>query len=69
MDTMDEREPTTSHPPAKETAHGLPWLRDLYEYFAPVRKEILERGVSEAEINADVDAAIAAVQAKRSTTG
>ena len=44
---------------------GSPWLRELYEYFAPVREEILRRGISEEEINADIDAAIAAVRAER----
>ena len=48
-----------------ETAQGSPWLRELYEHFAPVRQEILERGISEAEVNADIDAAIEAVRAKR----
>ena len=44
---------------------GSPWLRELYEYFAPVRQEILDRGISEEEVNADIDAAIAAVRAER----
>ena len=44
---------------------GSPWLRELYEYFAPVREEILARGISEEEVNADIDAAIAAVRAER----
>ncbi len=37
-------------------------LRELYEHFAPVREEILAQGVSEAEINADIDAALQAVR-------
>jgi AbrB family looped-hinge helix DNA binding protein len=44
---------------------GSPGLRALYEYFAPVREEILTRGISEEEVNADIDAAIAAVRAER----
>ena len=44
---------------------GSPWLRELYEYFAPVRDEILARGISEEEINADIDAAIAEVRAEQ----
>ena len=66
---MDERDPATprcQHTDAAE--HGSPWLKELYDYFAPVRQEILERGVSEAELNADIDAAIAAVRAGRRTT-
>ncbi len=48
-----------------DESQGSPWLRELYEYFAPVREEILRRGISEEEINADIDAAIAAVRAER----
>lgn len=47
---------------------GSPWFRALYEYFAPVRQEILGRGISEEEVNADIDAAIAAVRAERRAT-
>lgn len=48
-----------------DPSKGSPWLRELYEYFAPVREEIVRRGISEEEINADTDAAIAAVRAER----
>jgi bifunctional DNA-binding transcriptional regulator/antitoxin component of YhaV-PrlF toxin-antitoxin module len=51
--------------PAVDTQEGSPGLRALYEYFAPVREEILARGISEEEVNADIDAAIAAVRAER----
>ena len=44
---------------------GSQWLHELYEYFAPVREEILRRGISEEEVNADIDAAIAAVRAEQ----
>jgi bifunctional DNA-binding transcriptional regulator/antitoxin component of YhaV-PrlF toxin-antitoxin module len=44
---------------------GSPWLRELYEYFAPVREDILRRGISEEEVNADIDAAIAEVRAEQ----
>ncbi|MCD6031554.1 MAG: hypothetical protein K0S78_3728 [Thermomicrobiales bacterium] len=47
------------------TEKGSPWLRALYEYYAPVREEILRRGISEEEVNADIDAAIAAARAER----
>lgn len=40
-------------------------LRALYEYFAPVREEVLARGISEEEVNADIDAAVAAVRAEQ----
>jgi bifunctional DNA-binding transcriptional regulator/antitoxin component of YhaV-PrlF toxin-antitoxin module len=44
---------------------GSPWLKELYDYFAPVRQEVLDRGISEEELNADIDAAIAEVRAER----
>lgn len=50
---------------ARDTEEGSPGLRALYEYFAPVREEILARGISEEEVNADIDAAIAASRAER----
>lgn len=50
---------------ASDTEEGSPGLRALYEYFAPVREEILARGITEAEVNADIDAAIAASRAER----
>jgi bifunctional DNA-binding transcriptional regulator/antitoxin component of YhaV-PrlF toxin-antitoxin module len=48
-----------------EAPKGSPWLRELYEYFAPVREEIFRRGISEEEVNADIDAAIAEVRAEQ----
>src|SRR5215216_3158783 len=48
-----------------EAPNGSAWLRELYEYFAPVREEILRRGISEEEVNADIDAAIAEVRAEQ----
>jgi len=48
-----------------ETAEGSPWLQELYAYFAPVRQEIIDRGISEDEVNADIDAAIQEVRALR----
>ncbi len=47
-----------------ETAAGSPWLRELYEYFTPVREEIAAAGYTEEEVNADIDAALAEVRAK-----
>jgi hypothetical protein len=41
---------------------GSLWLRDLYEYFAPVREDIRKRGISEAELYEDIDAAVRAVR-------
>lgn len=39
-------------------------IAELYDYFAPVRDEVLAQGISEEEINADIDAAIAEVRAE-----
>ena len=44
--------------PVEVKPKGSPWLRELYEHFAPVREEILKRGISEEELNADIDAAV-----------
>ena len=52
-----------------EASNGSPWLRELYEYFAPVREDILRRGISEEEVNADMDDAIAEVRAERRAKG
>src|SRR3712207_3180108 len=45
---------------ATETAGGSPWLKELYERFAPVRQEA--EGSSEEEINATIDIAVKAVR-------
>lgn len=44
---------------------GSPGLRALYEYFAPVREEILASGITQEELFADIDAAVAAVRAEK----
>jgi bifunctional DNA-binding transcriptional regulator/antitoxin component of YhaV-PrlF toxin-antitoxin module len=48
-----------------ERDEGSDWLKKLYDYYAPVRAEILARGISEEEVNADIDAAIAEVRAEQ----
>ena len=50
-----------------ERSEGSPGLRALYEYFAPVREEILARGISQEELYADIDAAIEEVRAEERT--
>lgn len=37
-------------------------LRELHEHFAPVREEIRVRGISEEEVNVDINAALYAVR-------
>ena len=46
-------------------APGSSWVRDFYDYFAPVRAEIAAAGYTEDEVNADIDAAIRAVRTER----
>jgi AbrB family looped-hinge helix DNA binding protein len=63
--TLDDGELRIRPVRVSEQPAGSPWLKELYEYFAPVREEIIARGISEEEVNADIDAAIAEVRAKR----
>lgn len=48
-----------------QTLSGSPWLSKLYEYFGDVRREAKRKKYSEAEINASIDGALAAVRAVR----
>jgi bifunctional DNA-binding transcriptional regulator/antitoxin component of YhaV-PrlF toxin-antitoxin module len=50
----------------KEPA-GSRWLRELYEFFAPVREEAIERGLTEDEINDAIDQAVEAVRTKHAS--
>jgi hypothetical protein len=43
-------------------AAGSPWLKELYDLFAPVREEAKQ--FSEAEIDAAVDSAVRSVRRK-----
>ncbi len=49
----------------REQTQGSPWLRELYELFTPVRHEAIDKGYTEEEINADIDAAIRASRDER----
>jgi AbrB family looped-hinge helix DNA binding protein len=40
------------------------WFKELYELFAPVRQEVLDRGYTEEEVNAWIDEALAEVRAE-----
>lgn len=66
--TLDDRGLHITQVQVVETGAGSPWLRELYDMFAPVREEILERGISEEEVNADIDAAIAEVRREQRAT-
>jgi AbrB family looped-hinge helix DNA binding protein len=43
---------------------GSPWLKELYDYFAPVRAEAEEKGYSDEEINAAIDEAVRDVRSR-----
>jgi hypothetical protein len=45
----------TSVPPIST---GSPWVRELYDNSAPVRREAIDRGYPEAEINEAIDQAL-----------
>ncbi len=57
---MAEKKRTTT-----DTA-GSPWLAELYQRFAPVRQEAIDRGYTEDDINDAIDAAVTAVRQMRS---
>jgi AbrB family looped-hinge helix DNA binding protein len=48
-----------------ETAQGSPWLKELYDLFAPIREEAAK--YSEEEVNAAIDQAVAAVRTDYAT--
>lgn len=43
---------------------GSHWLKELYDYFAPVRQEIAEGGYTGKEVNDAIDVAVKAVRKK-----
>ena len=44
----------------RESAQGSPWLKELYQRFAPVREEAARFSVE--EVDADIDRAVAKVR-------
>lgn len=51
--------------PVRVVEEGSPWVRDLYNYFAPVRQEAIDRGYTEQQINDAIDEAIAESRRER----
>ena len=49
-----------------DTAAGSPWMKDLYDMFAPVRNEI-KRKYDAEEIDTAVDQAVSAVRKKHAS--
>lgn len=46
-----------------DSGRGWPWPRDRYDVSAPVPDENFEQKIPEAELNADIDAALAPIGA------
>ena len=63
--TLDQGELRVKPVKVAAETKGSPWLRELYELFAPVRQEAIEKGYTEEQINAWIDEAVAEVRAKR----
>lgn len=51
--------------PVTRTSEGSPWLKELYDVFAPVRDSYAKSGMTDAEINADLDAALREARAEQ----
>lgn len=49
--------------PMETKPKGSEWLRDVYEAFAPVRREIREKGMTEDEVDALIEDAFQEVRA------
>ncbi len=49
----------------KEMRRGSPWVREMYDAFAPVREAVDQMGLTEAEIDAIIDDTIDEVRRER----
>ncbi|MGD9891056.1 MAG: AbrB/MazE/SpoVT family DNA-binding domain-containing protein [Dehalococcoidia bacterium] len=58
--TLDDGELRLRPLHTRQTAGGSPWMKELYDLFAPVREEALQ--FSEEEIDEAIDAAVKAVR-------
>lgn len=56
--TLEDGKLLVTSATAVPKGQGSPWLKELYELFAPVRQRYAESGMTEDEINAEIDAAI-----------
>jgi len=57
----------TSDTPEQNPDRGSSWLRERYDYFAPVREEALKKGYADEEINTAIDETVRAVRSARAT--
>jgi AbrB family looped-hinge helix DNA binding protein len=48
-----------------ERAGGSPWFLELYDHFAPARREAEEHGYTDEQVDAAIDDAVSAVRRKR----
>ena len=48
-----------------EVGQGSPFLKELYEYFAPAREEVKEKGLTGEEIDTAVEQAAEAVRQQK----
>ena len=63
---MAADDPQTCGVAREQTPDDMAWFGELYALFAPVREEIIERGIGEEEVNVDIDAAIREVRERYS---
>jgi AbrB family looped-hinge helix DNA binding protein len=63
--TLDQGELRLKPVDIRESEAGSAWFRELYDLFAPVRQEAVDKGYTEEEIDADIDAAVTARRAAR----
>lgn len=49
----------------KGSSEGSPWLKELYELFAPVRQEAIDKGYTGEQIDQWIDEAVADVRRER----
>jgi hypothetical protein len=47
---------------SREEGRGSPWAKDFYDLFAPVRQEVIDKGMTEDEVNQIIDEAIEEVR-------
>ncbi|MBI1256214.1 MAG: hypothetical protein GC204_01965 [Chloroflexi bacterium] len=50
---------------SQEEGQGSPWAKDFYDAFAPVRQEVIDKGMTEDEVNQIIDEAIEEVRRER----
>jgi bifunctional DNA-binding transcriptional regulator/antitoxin component of YhaV-PrlF toxin-antitoxin module len=62
--TLDGRELRLRAVELRDAGAGSPWLKELYDEFAPVRDDIVRKGLSEDQVNDEIDAALREVRGR-----